>query len=166
MHACTARSVPPVCPGQRRWRSRPERYNAARVWDTSESKIARYHAYRAQLEHEDHLIGVRVGWLITSEAFLFAAFATAVPYRQHHQGAVGDRLLELLPLLGITVAVLVYCAVLASLHATERLRKACPNIERLGYPPVVSPNLSHVFGFVPARFIPPALILAWIYVVI
>ena len=43
-----------------------------------EGDVELYQAVRGQIEHESSLVGVRLGWLITAEAFLAAAYATVL----------------------------------------------------------------------------------------
>ena len=43
-----------------------------------EPAIERYKAVRGQIEHESTLVGIRLGWLIAAESFLFAGYATVL----------------------------------------------------------------------------------------
>lgn len=110
-------------------------------------------------------MGFRIGWLISSEAFLFAAYASAAGAK--HPGGVVARLRDVLPGLGIAIAVLVYFAIFAAIWAVKRLRAGCPTPEELKplrFPPMVGSDATHYLGLVPAVLLPAALIAAWIII--
>jgi hypothetical protein len=145
-------------PRFRRWRSASEERAEA---------LDRYHAYRAQIEHEDQLMGIRIGWLIGSEAFLFAAYAN-VASADDPEGTTRP-LLTVLPELGIAIAVLISFAIVAAIVAVQRLRRTCPSddvLRALKLPPMISGRLTHFIGLFPAYLLPFALIFAWRSVVL
>jgi len=123
------------------------------------AEIAGYAAYREQIEHEDHLLGVRVGWLIASEAFLFAAYANAKGVLRPPELT---RLIELLPWIGIAIAALVFLAICAAIRALHHLWNRGPSLP--GFPPVVGNWSTHLLGLAPPVLIPIGLALAWLRV--
>lgn len=135
----------------------------------SEDERVRYQAIRAQVEHEDNLLVARVGWLIGSEAFLFAAYASAL---KGASGSEARHLKQLLPLLGIGIAALIAVAIVAALVAIGRLKRLAlgdgkrgiPALSSpLGMPPVIGSPMLHGFGLVPAIGLPGVLIVVWLY---
>jgi len=79
-----------------------------------------YRAYREQIEHEDDLIGLRIGWFIAAEALLFATYGVVLAVQQ--AGAIrgtvpiDHRVFTMVPILGMTMAVLVGAGVAAAMH--------------------------------------------------
>ncbi len=49
-----------------------------------ENAAEAYVAYRKQIEHEDDLIGLRIGWFIAAEGLLFAAYGVVFRLRPSH----------------------------------------------------------------------------------
>ena len=130
-----------------------------------------YEAYRKQIEHEDELIGMRNGWLIGGQAFLFAAYAAvlAVP-----NGSVGsdftraaNQLFVELPWIGIGLAALAGSAVFAALWQSRQLRitfmKGCQPPSQ--YPEIMSRGPRRI-GHLVAVLVPSALSAAWIWVIV
>jgi hypothetical protein len=123
-------------------------------------------AYRKQIEHEDDLIGVRNGWLIGGEAFLFAAFAAllALPQDASPQfKIVAHVLLWELPVIGVVMALLVFCSVSAALVRSEQLRREFEGHYRVpeGFPAVMSRKPRRA-GHSVARLVPLCLAVSWV----
>jgi hypothetical protein len=112
------------------------------------------------------LLGVRVGWLIAAEAFLFAAYAAAlvVPDRTGDPRFIpaAGRVFTLLPILGIVISVLVLSSIMAGVFATRHLQRAC-ECQRLPpwLPPVVGPGWTHFLGLISPLAIPVVIVSAW-----
>jgi len=91
---------------------------------SEDTLIARLNMIAVQINHEDELIGVRVSWLVISQSFLFGTFAALVGM----QGVVGREagavmlLLNLIPLVGMLLPVLVLVAVGAATYAIWQWR--------------------------------------------
>ena len=128
-----------------------------------------YDAFRRQIEHEDDLIGMRNGWLIGGQAFLFAAYAGTLTVQSHgapHGFASAARqLFSELPVVGIALAVLAALAVRAALW---RSRQLVSEFENLGerpqrYPEIMSVGPRLVGHFV-AYLIPVLFAGSWIWV--
>jgi len=136
-------------------------------------------AYRRQVEHEDELINHRISWLVSSAAFLFAAFAllstSKISSGPLNSTPVRWMLLVLIQLLGLIMALLVLLAVDA---ATKRLNKLHDDF---GDKAKVDPLVAGLFpsvacddhrgqrndrqlrnGRMPSTWIPPMLALAWL----
>jgi len=129
-----------------------------------------YWAFRAQIEHEDHLVGIRISWLMAAEAFLFAAYATAlaVPAHAAHAGfqVTAVRLYEWLPIVGILLAAFVFLAVTAALMRLGELHRDFKrSVGKIhGYPKVTSKKLQRMTGRIPGVFAPLVVIIAWSFV--
>jgi hypothetical protein len=132
----------------------------------SEAIDDQYRAFRTQIEHEDHLIGMRVSWLVAAEAFLFAAYAevlgaprNTVPRFSH----AAVHLFDVLPWVGIALAAIVFVAVCAAVLRLEELRREFKtfvgNVE--GYPKITSTRVHRWPGRIPGILAPVILIVAW-----
>jgi hypothetical protein len=77
------------------------------------------------MDHEDGLITSRLNWLITSQSFLFAAYATL--FRNGGAQEVAGRevplLVRLIPLIGLCSGILIYTAILAGVVALMHNRR-------------------------------------------
>lgn len=89
--------------------------------------------FRSQLEHEDGQIAQRIAWLVTSQAFMFTAYAITTNGLNNSpplpDGAAifwGQEILlfRLLPLVAIFTALLIYTSILAAFKAMRELRRA------------------------------------------
>lgn len=90
--------------------------------------------FRSHLEHEDSQIGRRIAWLVSSQAFLFTAYAvTTIGLGKPSPAGDSDTsifpgqamlLFKLLPLVAIFNALLIYAGILAALKAIRELRRA------------------------------------------
>ena len=130
-----------------------------------------YKAYRAQIEHEDDLIGLRVGWFIATEAFLFAAYGVVVTVQSKpilgHALSVERRLLEAVPIVGILMAVLVGFGIGAAMHRLRLLHARYQTA--IGHVPPDYPSLWAeptviFFGHLASALITPIVIVSWIFV--
>jgi hypothetical protein len=138
------------------------------VW--SEELGAGYEAFRAQIEHEDHLVGMRISWLMAAEAFLFAAYAAAlvVPSKTaaSSMSIAAYRLFRALPWVGIVLALLVLIAVWAAILRLHQLRTEFG--DDVGsikdFPAITSETRHRLLGRVPGVLAPAVVIAAWCYV--
>lgn len=136
-------------------------------------KLEAYQVVRHQIERETDLIHHRVSWLMSCEAFLFAANALLVaglptstnqarPYQSDFEAMHG-----LLPVLGIIFAALVFCSVAAAILTTFSLRRHAHEYGVAGDRAI--PRLArgwtwrHTFGASPAVVSPLVLIGGWVY---
>lgn len=126
------------------------------------TNVARYQAYRGQIEHEDHLLGIRVGWLIAAEAFLIAAYAN-LANADHLCNAAHD-LFALLPFIGGFIAFFVGLAILAAILALRQLRRKAGEFAVAGFPDGAGSRARHWLGLAPTTLIPIALVGLWLSV--
>ncbi len=87
-----------------------------------------YQAVRNQIVHEDDLIAQRLSWLVSSQSFLFTAYAIVLNGLAPDQNRIGefDRQLKLIwhaiPIIAIATTALIYCGILAGVIAMQSLR--------------------------------------------
>ena len=137
--------------------------------DRNQIKADIYDAYRTQIEHEDQLIGMRNGWLIGGQAFLFAAYASTLAVQNHgvQRGfpSAAHELFYELPALGIALAALVFTTVNAALARLRGLKKEFENLrERPANYPLIMSGTPRLFGHSVAVAIPILFVVSWIAV--
>jgi hypothetical protein len=135
-----------------------------------EAKSEVYDAYRKQIEHEDELIGMRNGWLIGGQAFLFAAYAATLAVQSHGAqrgfASAAHQLFVELPVVGTALAALVFLTVNAALCRSGQLRKRFDNLHETpqNYPSIMS-IIPRWIGHGVARLIPILFVGSWIGVI-
>lgn len=92
------------------------------------TQLDAYRVIRSQIERETDLIHHRLSWLLSSEAFLIAAYAvivtglpTAVTQTRPYQSGY-ESMHTMIPVLGIVFAVLAFVAIAAAIQTTMKLR--------------------------------------------
>ena len=126
------------------------------------------------IKAEFDLIGVRMTWLVTSQAFMFAAFANCVSNLRSGGQTLPTTmrlLIGVLPVLGMIIALLVHIAIRAAHRATDRLKR-----DREALMHALPPNLQislissrdpeHSAGNLPAKNIPMVIIVVWLLVLL
>ncbi len=118
-----------------------------------------------RLGHEFTLTGHRMGWLVTSQAFLFAAWTTSVNSDHIDRGEV--RILwYLMPVVGIAIAIAGGISVSAAVHVIDLLV-----LERARYDglldlaplgPTRKGSWTRVAGHVPTGVLPSLFVMAWV----
>ena len=128
-----------------------------------------YNAARRRLEHEDSLNVSRLSWLITSQSFLFSAFAVVVNglgathALAHSYKWYQDQLFRMIPMLGLFSCALIYVGVIGGVVAQRRLRKMVEaNVADNSCPPPIAGLHTRWLGLFAPLFLPPAFILAWL----
>jgi hypothetical protein len=120
------------------------------------------------VKSEFDLIAGRMTWLVISESFIFAAFATALSsYRGDHRLAAELLyLLWVMPLVGMFLAACVYVAILAAHVAVksfkvqrDRMIESLPN--QLSIDLVSTRSRVQWWGNVPTHIIPPVFFVIW-----
>lgn len=127
-----------------------------------------YETYRKQIEHEDQLIGMRNGWLIGGQAFLFAAYAALLAIQRHGVTRPAHQLFTELPWVGIALAALVLSAVVAALWRSHMLCKQYKKHWKRPrkYPKIISTTGPRLIGHSVALLVPSVLVIAWIWVLV
>ncbi len=132
-----------------------------------ENAAEAYVAYRKQIEHEDDLIGLRIGWFIAAEALLFAAYGVVLAAPSFALGGtvpIDRRVFTIVPILGIVMAVLVAAGVSAAMHQIVVLREQYD--VKLSSPPDLYPALRSTraisgLGHLPAIILPALMTISW-----
>jgi hypothetical protein len=82
---------------------------------------------QGRLAHEDDLINQRISWLVSSQSFLLSAYAITLNgitgAKDHPHGAIQEKLIGFLPLVGIACVILVLLALVGGLYAIKDLRQ-------------------------------------------
>jgi len=129
-----------------------------------------YDAYRAQIEHEDNLIGHRINWLLAAESFLFVGYEGALAFHKITtlSGAAGSAHLTIyvLPALGMALAILTEAALLAATGRLNELRREFRDrFSKMriapDHPKLTSRKLHRNFGRVQAHCVAPLFFAAW-----
>ncbi len=127
--------------------------------------VDRYNAFRGQIEHESTLIGVRLGWLIAAEAFLFAAYASVLrvgsgsPSQYVSQAHV---LFSAIPIAGITLSACMAISIWAALWAMGKGRDDYGSAQPDGLPSITVKALNYYAGSVAPFVVPPLTVAIWI----
>lgn len=122
----------------------------------------------AQIRIEFDLIGYRMTWLMTSQAFLFAAFTVCVTAPQPRLRLLAEWLQFVLPSVGVISALVVALAILAAHRVVERLKPTREALEKLatlkGFETlgVGVESREHAWGNLPSRILPWVLVTAWL----
>jgi hypothetical protein len=90
-----------------------------------------YRLFRSRIEHEDNLIVQRLSWLMASQSFFFMAYAvttnglSSLPSGNAGRFLAQEVLLfELIPIVAIFNALLIYLSILAAWKGIRELRRA------------------------------------------
>ena len=134
----------------------------------SSTDRCKYDIIRGRMDHEDGLITSRLNWLITSQSFLFAAYATL--FRNGGAQQVNDvpLLVRLIPLIGITGGVLIYTAIIAGvvamMHNRSLLRTHLKAVlsRDPDFPPVQGRRPMAWLALLAPLLLPLALVGAWV----
>ena len=127
----------------------------------------KYDIIRGRMDHEDDLITSRLNWLITSQSFLFAAYATLFRSGGAQQvvGAEVPLLARLIPLIGMLSGTLIYTAIIAGVaalrHNRKLLRKHLTEVDA-EFPKVQGPRPMAWLALIAPVFLPLVLVGAWI----
>ena len=130
----------------------------------------KYDIIRGRMDHEDDLITSRLNWLITSQSFLFAAYATLFRSggAQHVVGAEVPLLVHLIPLIGILSCILIYTAIIAGVVALMHNRSLLRTHLRAvlsrdpDFPAVQGRRPMAWLALIAPAFLPLVLVGAWI----
>ncbi len=130
-----------------------------------------YSLIRAQIEHEDNLIGQRLSWFVASQSFLFTAYAIVVSNIRpnipaHHQQLM---LYNVIPVAAIATCALLYCTTLAGHLAIRNLRRIYEQETKarpMAFPPVHGFRRTQTLGESAPLFLPPIFLVLWILLLI
>ena len=134
------------------------------------SPLDHYRLVRSQIEHEDNLVSQRLSWMLASQSFLFTAYAITLngPSQSHFKTfeTRSTLLLNLLIVVGILSALLIWATILAGLSAMAKLRRNFHNTVAddlpAGLPPIQSTGLAYRAGQFGPLLIPLLFIAVWL----
>jgi hypothetical protein len=116
-----------------------------------------------QIERENDLINNRLSWMLTFQGFLFAALALVV--NKDTEPAVGLIFKNVLPIIGIAVALLAFLGVLAAYISIDNIKQKWK--KQLGnqqYPPAHGTPLASFLGRITSYGIPISIVIAWLLI--
>ena len=130
-----------------------------------------YRIYRGQVEHEDNLVGSRISWFVTSQSFLFSAFAIIAGGIQTTtaQGALESKhvLLVLIPSLAIATSILILLAILSGVAAMHKLRQEYAAVRRQTddslLPPLQGSQSTRATGIAAPLLLPMLFMAVWVF---
>jgi len=133
-----------------------------------------YRVLREQIQHEDNLLTQRLNWFLTSQSFLFTAYTIAAVNTPAAARAntIRSAMLLLLPILGLSVAALVLCTVLAATAAMAILRREFKdhaqhfNFAPVDLPPVQGYRATQLFGLAAPVLLPAVFAGAWLFLLL
>jgi hypothetical protein len=132
-----------------------------------------YRIIRGQIEHEDNLVGSRISWFVTSQSFLFSAYAImASSFPANATEAFKDSkrtLLLIIPMIAISTSILILLAIFSGLGAMARLRqiylKYAPKSFEL-LPPIHGDRATRITGMAAPVLLPPLFMAVWIFLLL
>ncbi len=134
------------------------------------SPLEHYRLVRSQIEHEDNLVSQRLSWLLASQSFLFTAYAITLngPSQSHFKmfETNSTLLMNLLILVGIVSALLIWASIMAGFSAMTKLRadfqKTLSGELPAGVPPIQTTGLTLRLGQFGPVLIPLLFIGVWL----
>ena len=127
--------------------------------------------FRSQLEHEDGQIAQRIAWLVTSQAFMFTAYAITTNGLRNSPPLPGGAamysgqailLFRLLPIVAIFTALLIYTSILAAFKAMRELRRAYQAKATVSEGLLFQTSIStRLLGLAAPTLLPPLFVVVW-----
>ena|ERR1051326_5262045 len=127
-----------------------------------------YNTVRSQIEHEDSLVSQRLSWFITSQSFLFTAYAIVTVNVSARPAA--QWLMFLLPLIAVCTCVLILITICAGAMAMRALRAqyrhhggeaSAPHL-----PPIQGAAHTQLMGLSGPLLLPPLFLAVWLFLLI
>jgi hypothetical protein len=137
--------------------------------------LERYYAIiRGQIEHEDDLMNTRLNWFITSQAFLFTAYAITAGNIQQAGTTTSherlDALLYLIPLMAVAISAVICFGIVAGVLAMRTLRqqyhKYFDESAAGDLPPVQGYRTTQVLGISVPLVLPVLFLLVWAFLLL
>jgi hypothetical protein len=128
------------------------------------------HHLSEAIRTEFELISSRISWLVTSEAFIFAAFSTLVACSSHEITTLQhtrNLLLQLLPILGLALSIVAMIALQAANKAIIKLKSKRDEMleyypKNIKLPLISSNDIEHCLGNIPSIVLPLLFMIIWI----
>ncbi len=137
------------------------------VDDAPVSAATLYAVLRAEVKHEDDLIGQRVNWFTASQAFLLVSLAIAHKGETDMPTPSNNTFFPLVPIVALSSSLLIFAGVLAGFVALAQWRA---RLRRLARRHPERPYVQYEHVIVPAAWSAPLLmpvvfILAWLFLI-
>lgn len=117
---------------------------------------------RGQIEHEDNLVTQRLNWFLTSQSFLFTAYAITFngpPAQTVRNLAVRRALLCVIPVVAIVAGVLILVAIIGGALAMREIRRSYSLSRPL--PSLQGQPRTRIMGMLAPMLIPPLFVVVW-----
>ena len=134
-----------------------------------ELSVADLYAHvRGQIEHEDNLITQRLNWFLTSQSFLFTAFAivfNGAPPGGARNVGIRALLLTVIPVISILAGLLILIAIFAGVVVMRDLRRWFERYEAraksIGLPLIQDRRSTRIMGMFAPVILPISFIIIW-----
>ncbi len=133
-----------------------------------------YRILRGQIEHEDNLVGSRISWFVTSQSFLFSAYAIIAGGITPNTSKAGldakHVLLVVIPLMAIATSVLILIAIYSGIAAMTAIRqrysRLVPKPDDSPLPPIHGNARTRALGMAAPVLLPPLFMAVWIFLLV
>jgi hypothetical protein len=127
-----------------------------------------YARVRGQIEHEDNLITQRLNWFLTSQSFLFTAFAIVFngsPPSGPRNVGIRAMLLAVIPIISIIAGLLILIAIFAGVIVMRDLRgwfkKYESRAKSIGLPLIQDRRSTRIMGMFAPVILPISFMVIW-----
>jgi hypothetical protein len=127
----------------------------------------RFDLVRSQIQQEDNLITQRLNWFLTSQSFLFTAYAIIAtgPSVTFANPRLHTLLMRVVPFLAIVVGVLILLAIVAGAMALKYLRREFAPYEAaaraINLPPIQGYRSTRLMGLIAPILLPITFVGVW-----
>ena len=130
----------------------------------SANEHEKYLAAREKWVHEDNLLNYRLSWLLLSQTILFATYAVllSAPETSQQFGRI-NKLLNIVPWIGLVNIVFAYLSILAAIFAQFSLKKAIGQKFEISLG--VDTLHGFVFGHLAVIVLPLVFLLVWVFLI-
>lgn len=129
--------------------------------DTKENSDSRelYKLYASRIDRQDNLINQRLGWMLTSQGFMFAAVGVML----NSTNQILQNLAKIVTYVGISVSIIGFMGAFGAWLAIHELIKSeTVKKDMKDFPRLIGGKTASFFGFTPAICIPIVLFFAWL----
>jgi hypothetical protein len=129
--------------------------------------IGLYDKVRTQIEHEDNLLTQRLNWFLTSQSFLFTAYAIVFNGTPPASAkpAIRSILMQVIPLIGVASGALILIAIVAGAIVMHDLRRSFRSSHsaatHTGLPPLQGRGSTRFMGLLAPLLLPVMFIAVW-----
>jgi hypothetical protein len=143
--------------------------------NSSDSKtLDIYRILRGQIEHEDNLVGSRISWFVTSQSFLFSAYAIIAGGIQPNASKTGldakHVLLVVVPSMAIVTSILIMISIVSGFEAMRLIRhrynQLLSSTDHEQLPALQGSRRTRLAGMAAPVLLPPLFMAVWIFLLI